>query len=260
MSDDISPDLAGIDALLRRAAAGFAYPPTPPIANSVASRLAEPPAPRPTFGERARSWFAAPPLRFALAGLAALLFAMTVVLALPGSRTAVAELFGLRHVEVRVERAPSPSETAVDAGPARYAEPATLGEARSLAGFPVRLPTYPPGIGTPSAVYVQHLLYETVVILSYEEEGFELHQARLRGKFVKGVPRGIEVAAVGGALALWVPGEHGTAYEDENGMEVGGSVRPVYRPTLLWERDGITYRLETDLSKAEAIRVAESLR
>ncbi|MEX1253452.1 MAG: hypothetical protein WEE64_03845 [Dehalococcoidia bacterium] len=265
MKEGIGPDLAAIDALLRRAADAISYPPTPAVAPAVASRLAEPATeramPRARFGETARDWLAVPAIRIGVAGLAAALFAAAIIVAVPDSRTAVADFFGLRHVEVRIQTAPVPVETAVVRGPEAYADRTTLAEAQTLVDFPLRLPTYPAGTGAPSAVYVQRFPSDIVVILQYEEEGFELHQSRLRGKFIKGVPEGLSEVTVAGEPALWVPlGGHGAAYEDENGEEIDASVRNVHRPTLLWERDGITYRLETELSFAETIRVAESLR
>jgi len=101
-----------------------------------------------------------------------------------------------------------------------------------------------------------------VVIFVYEDEGFDLYQTR-QGYFGKGAPDPslIHEIAFGGHPALWIDeGGHIASFLDGQGRVVVESRRSVDRATLLWEEDGITYRLETSLSQEEAVRVAESLR
>ena len=64
------------------------------------------------------------------------------------------------------------------------------------------------------------------------------------------------------ARALWLSGEpHILVYLDASGRPVTETERTVDASTLAWESvvTGITYRLETKLSKEEAVRFAESL-
>ena len=62
-------------------------------------------------------------------------------------------------------------------------------------------------------------------------------------------------AWVGGGRAAWIPVPHVLTVETEDGTEtfsVRGNV-------LIWEVDGITYRLETSLDRASALEVARSI-
>lgn len=260
-------DMAALQEELRRAAAALAYPPTPPLASAVRLRLeaegrrrvgpADALGRAPKAGPGGRtSW-----VRGMAAALvmAALLAGLTFA-AWPDARTALADFLGLRHVRVSVEPTPAATERPPVLSPESFAEPVTLAEARRLADFPLRFPTYPEGLGPPDAVYSQRFVEDTVIIFVYEKEGFDLHQSRLRGFFGKGAPEGTLEVEVAGAPALWIPeGGHVAEYLDAEGRPVPESRRTVQRATLLWESGEITYRLETSLSLAETVRVAESL-
>ena len=64
----------------------------------------------------------------------------------------------------------------------------------------------------------------------------------------------VEGARVGGAPGLWVSGARHVIFFAGQSPRLAGNV-------LLWEADGVTYRLEgPDLSKADAISLAQSLR
>ena len=70
---------------------------------------------------------------------------------------------------------------------------------------------------------------------------------------------------VSGHRALWLTGApHLLVTLDKADQPVLGLERPVNANTLIWETGdvdtGVTYRLETPLSLAEAIAFAESLR
>ena len=70
---------------------------------------------------------------------------------------------------------------------------------------------------------------------------------------------------VSGQHALWLTGApHVLVTLDQHGQPLLGIERPVNANTLIWETGdfdtGVTYRLETALSLAEAIEFAESLR
>jgi hypothetical protein len=65
--------------------------------------------------------------------------------------------------------------------------------------------------------------------------------------------------------ALWLTGApHILVTLDQNGQPLLDFERPVNANTLIWETGdfdtGVTYRLETALSLAEALELAESLR
>ena len=62
-------------------------------------------------------------------------------------------------------------------------------------------------------------------------------------------------ASVDGARAAWIPVPHVLTVDTEDGTEtfsVRGNV-------LIWEVDGITYRLETSLDRASALEIARSM-
>ena len=62
-------------------------------------------------------------------------------------------------------------------------------------------------------------------------------------------------ASVDGATAVWIPVPHVLMVDTDEGTKtfsVRGNV-------LIWEVDGITYRLETSLDRASALEVARSM-
>jgi len=186
-------------------------------------------------------------------------------------RAAVLRALRLGVVEIIVE--PTPTTTSAPGKP-EMTEPGatliptvldlagetTLDEARSRAGFPVRLPTFPPDLGPPDRVFLQDLGGPAVVLVWLEPERPErvhmsLHQLG-PGAFVwKVEPVAVEETKVHGQRALWTDGPYmlETRRSDlENRRLVKGHV-------LIWSEGEITYRLETDLSLEDAVRIAESL-
>jgi hypothetical protein len=70
----------------------------------------------------------------------------------------------------------------------------------------------------------------------------------------------MQMVAVGGAGGYWIEGApHVLILRDYAGDDRRHPSR-LAGNTLLWERDGVTYRLESALSRDEAIRIAESMR
>ena len=251
MSMDLSRDLAPVEALLRSAADSFAYPPTPPIAQAVRARLREAP------GAAPQRWWARPAFRAALAVLAVGALITGSALAVPQSRSALAKFFGLSHV--RVETQPTGGPTPPALSPASFARPSSLDEAQLAVDFPLRLPVRDGARLEPDAVYLQgEGAVMPIAILVYED--YDLYQTRL-GFFGKGTdPSLLHEVSFGGHDALWIDeGGHIATFLDEQGRLVVESRRTVGRATLLWEENGVTYRLETSLSQEEAIAVAESL-
>ena len=70
----------------------------------------------------------------------------------------------------------------------------------------------------------------------------------------------ITPVAVGDASGYWISGQpHEIVYVNPSGEPVFDS-RRIVGDSLIWARDGITYRLETGLDQAAAVALAESLR
>ena len=254
------PGLNTTETLLRDAAAAFAYPETPPIAAAVTARLREE-GPLRSGGllGAAQRWWSRPAARLAFAAASVVLVIVGAALAVPQSRTALAELFGLSQVQIEVGPATGPDAPVLS--PVSFARPATLEEARAAVSFALKLPAGVEGTIAPDAVYLQGGAEDpSLVIFVYEDEGYDLYQTRF-GMFGKGVPEPFRETQVAGHAAFWIEsGGHVAWFLDDEGNVVVESRRSVDRATLFWEDDGMTYRLETSLSEEEAIAVAESLR
>jgi hypothetical protein len=250
VNEALPRDLVAIDSLLGRTAREFSYPATPRISPGVMARVREP--------QRATQGFAwGTAWRFAGAAAVVIAIVAGAALAVPQSREALADFFGLSHVRIEVGPNLGPPAPVLD--PDNFARPATLSEAQAAVDFDLRFPTTDGERIVPDATL---LAYEaSTVIFLYEDEGYDLYQTR-GGLFGKGAPEpsSYEALEIDGVPAYWFfEGNHIAWLEDEYGRVVIESRRTVERATLLWEDAGITYRLETSLSQEEAIEVARSL-
>jgi hypothetical protein len=249
MNEEPRPELREIDALLRSAARAFAYPAPPPLAAAVRPRIA-------TKGPRRIEWRAA--LGPALAVLVVAAVALGALLAVPQSREALADFFGLSRVRIETV---SPGPTPPALSPDSFARPVMADEAQAAVDFELR---YPARDGEPLNADATYVYGERggapVVILVYD--AFDLYQTRL-ANFNKEIDYSapVEEVEVAGQPAVWIEtGGHIASFVDGEGRLVVETRRSVDRATLLWEREGLTFRLETSLSLEEAIAVAESLR
>ena len=218
------------------------WPPTPNLASAVAERLD---APR---RRRLPSW---PAWQVAAAAAAV---AIAVVLAVPPARSAVLDWLGFGSV--RIERAePRPSRYGIELD---LGEPVTLAAARRAVGFPIGVPAalgepdavflapdrvdfvYRPGDGLPRLLVTQ--LPAVVTPLIEKTAGMGTRVERLR---------------VGADPAFFLSGaEHGFAY-----LGADGAFEPqrLAGNTLLVERaDGVLLRVEGDVTRAQAARIAGS--
>jgi len=70
----------------------------------------------------------------------------------------------------------------------------------------------------------------------------------------------IEAVTVNGSPGFWVTGQpHEILYLDPNGTPIPNSVR-LSGNVLLWQQGDVTLRIESALTKAEALRIADSVR
>lgn len=270
-----------LDELLVEASSAVEYPPTPDLDRRVLTAIRSESVPRVT----------APTRRFAMAAAMALVVVLVVSLALPPTRTAIGEFFGLvegERIEVLPARTPTAAPTATQPAvvspsasplatstatpsstPPRtptppsaledVGEPTTLVAAEEAAGFE---PLLPASAGEPVAVYL--VTYRDVPVIVLEYEQFDLWQAFGTGfgYFAKSVEPEtvIETPEVAGTFAYWVEsGGHIVSFFDSAGEPVAGSERTVDRNALIWRHSERFFRLETKLSFEEALVIAESL-
>lgn len=282
------------EAYVQETAGAFPYPPTPDIAGALRKRLAEEPRRR-TPGRRlawaaaavvilAASLLAVPQVR---AGLLEVLRIGAVEIrlieptAIPIPTPAPSPTATVRPPTATPDTSrtpgltPTSSATPTPVPPTATPSPTptpltsvldlagetTLAKAQAKVDFPIRLPAYPPDLGAPDRVFLQDLEGSAVILVWLEPE--QPDQVRLSlhelgpGAFVsKGPPPVVEETTVHGQRALWTTG---TYYVKSRGGSYGNK-RLIEGHVLIWTEGEITYRLETDLSLEEAVRVAESLR
>jgi hypothetical protein len=239
------------------------WPETPDIAGAVAGRLAAAPAPA-----RRRWWLDRPVWQVAVAATALII---AVVMAVPPARSAVLDLLGFGSVKIAREE-PRPSRFDAALG---FGGPVTLEAARRRAGFPVVVPEE---VGAPDAVY----FYEDPVTgarvdLVYRARpglprsgntGVGLLVTEFRAiaepviEKAAGEGTKVERLTVGGDPAFFLSGTpHGFAYVNTDNRQAAFEQQRLAGNTLLVERsDGVLLRVEGEVDRDEAVRIAESAR
>ncbi|MEO6467743.1 MAG: hypothetical protein ABIP21_01485 [Acidimicrobiia bacterium] len=190
----------------------------------------------------------------------AMLTAAAVVLAIvaiPSSRTAIANLFRSGGVELR---------NAKDFGHPKVNSttttmvPSPLEAAQRAVEFPVRLPQLVP-IRTPS-VTIDRSVPGGLVALDYGEfRVVEVAAGTSPPVIAKGLEPKTKIQAitVGGAPGVWITGTHHfVAYLDRDGNLRRDTVREEGH-VLLWTNRGVTFRVEGFHQLAGARQVADSI-
>jgi hypothetical protein len=240
----------------------LAYPRPTRMADAVRARLA---APRPL------PWWR----RYALAPAlvtAVLLFAV-LLLGSPGVRAAAQEFFHLRGVDIF----PVPSLPSLTPRPSPSSsqglvpgDRVSLAEAQQRVHFTIRQPSE---LGTPDEIYVdpsEHvtLVYEHapgipvspatgVAALVVEFRGSV--DATFFGKAI-GPDTTLESVSVNGSAGYWLAGApHFFFYRLENGSVLQETLR-LAGNTLIWVENGVTLRLEANVPKDVALRIAANFR
>jgi hypothetical protein len=228
------------------------FPDTPDLVGAVREHLRAP----------SRRWWPQRWWRVAVVALAAVVVAIGVTFAVPPARTAILRVFGVGSV--RIELVDKLPETAVSA-PLDLGERVTLAEARRRAEFTIAVPSAG-GFDSPDGVYVSGAAPGGFVSLLYGSaerpravlSEFEGVTGPLIDKSV-GPGTRLEQATVDGRPAYWLAGApHTFVFLNKYRITQFGTLR-LARNTLVWERNGVTFRLEGDLTKDEAVEVASSL-
>lgn len=247
----------------------IAWPPTPDLAPAVRARIAEAPVTRPR-------WRRPLPRLATIAAtvLAVLVAAAAIALAAsPAVRARVKDWLGIGAVRIeRVQRLPN-------VAPAR-----TLALGRRVAGTGVasRAVHFPVArigaLGAPDAVYVDpripggaaSLVYLARPGLPPSTAGVGALLGEFRGDglvFIKKIAATgtrVDEVMVNGLPGYWIAGPHVVLFQDRNG-EVEEQRARLAGNTLVWAVDlshgiRLTYRLETGLGEAQALRLARSVR
>ncbi len=247
-----------LEAALARIGEEVDFPPTPSLHRAVRLDIESGAKPAPP----ARLW-----LRPALVGAAALLVAFGLTLTLfPRARDAVADFIGLGGVRIDFgDRAPSVVPGELNLGGA-----IDLTAAEERVGFDVKVPTAPHlGLYT---VHVTEPPKGGMVSLFFGDQYpgrrppdllITQFRASLKGGFFKklvfegAATTHVEVRDHDG---YWVRGAHFFYYFDGTAPAPRKEDVRLAANVLLWEEDGITYRIEADIPLREALRIAGSLR
>jgi hypothetical protein len=240
-----------LELALRNLGGRLDWPVEPELEQGVLRRIREAPVRRRLVSRRALV------IAFAVLAVAA-----SALFAVPQTRGAILEFFHLRGVTIeRVEELPT---VPVQSGLGTFlGDPVTLSQARERADFDVVVPE---ALGEPDEVYFQDgpppggmvsFVYGT------REDPRALF-TQFAGRvdeiiFKKVAPdTKVEAVTVDGQPGYWLEGAHFFSYLDRHGDMESEQVR-LAGNVLLWERGTRTLRLEADISKEEALRIAASV-
>jgi hypothetical protein len=247
---------------------GLDYPRTPDIAGSVMTRLR--PSTRPHFISKRLAW-----------SLTLILVLFSSLMLIPPARAAIIEFIQIGIVRIfRAEPTPlsPPNQGApstmmpVTATPGSSPQPLipilenlagemSLVEARQTVDYPILLPSYPPDLGQPDRIFVQEAEGKMTILVWVDPQ--QPDQISMSLHFVpagswaidKMNPALVQETTVNGQRAIWAIGPYPLRLYNGD-LEF---MRLIDGHVLIWADGEITYRLETDLSLEEAIKIAESL-
>ena len=137
----------------------------------------------------------------------------------------------------------------------------TIEDAQQEIGIPIPLPTYPPDLDQPDRVFLQDAGGWMLIMVWLDEQQPDQVQMSLHlieeGSWTinKFQPAIIKETSVNDLRAIWTVGDYPLVMRNADIQ----FTRLINGNVLIWEENKITYRLETDLDLAEAIRIAESL-
>jgi hypothetical protein len=257
------------------------YLPTPDIAGTVTTRLRSVTSPRFRLASKAVAW-----------SLTVLLVLCSSLMLIPPARAAIIEFIQVGIVRIFPRAGePTPASTstppsmpqvpvtatpfAIVPGTATAAPPVSdlipilgqiagetsLADAQRRVSYSILLPAYPPDLGEPDYVFVQDAdgLMTILIWLDPQQADRVLMSLHFipagSWQIDKLQPQAIDVTSVHGGRAIWVIGPYPLRLSNGD-LEF---TRLIMGHVLIWEEGDITYRLETDLSMEEAVKVAESL-
>ena len=253
---------------LRSIAKGLEYPRTPNIAGRVMRRLRA--STRPRFFSRKLAW-----------SLTMILVLFSSLMLIPPVRAAFVEFIQIGIVRIFPRPTESPLEaistttpdsliprtaTPIPSGTLipslrRIAGETTLAEAQQSVNYSILLPTYPPELGQPDYVFLQDAEGAMTILVWLDPR--QPNRVLMSLHFIpegswgieKSEPRFIEQTNVNGQPAIWAVGPYPLRL-------LNGDLdftRLIDGNVLIWADGDLTYRLETNQTLQEALRIAESL-
>ncbi len=199
--------------------------------------------------------------RVALAVALVLLAAIAATLAVPPARSALLRILqiGGERIEI-VESLPEvPAQPDLEL---ILGQRVTLDEARELTGLDVRELEEPPDgvyVGDRDTVWFLYGTPRDPRLLVAQTAHLDVDEGIAMKKLAEAGTT-IEDVDVDGSPGLFLSGDpHLVLLFDEFGDPVWETAR-LARDVLVWADDGVTYRLEGELTRGEALELAESLR
>jgi hypothetical protein len=203
------------------------------------------------------------PRRWVLAVAAAVLAALVATLAIPDARSALFRILRIGGVQIElVDALPQATTVRVGAVEPTLGTRISLEQARRDAGFDLRELDTPPDrvyLGDRGTVWFLYGAPGGVRLLVAQTPLHSLDETLFLKKLASPGTT-VEEVDVDGAQGFLLTGEpHFVLLVDAAGEVVEDTAR-LARDVLVWERDGVAYRLEGDLSRDEALELARSLR
>ena len=251
-----------LESALRWIGATLDYPAPTAMASAVRARLRVP-----------RRAGVATRFAFAPALVTIVLLGLVIALGSPGARAAAGEFLHLRGIDIF--RVPAVTATLPPLKVTFNGSRVSLDAARRAVRFPILVPAAPE-LGAPDDVFIETVGASDRLTLVYRERpgipvspvaGVSALVVEVRG-FVdegllgKAVGPGtrIETVAVNGNRGFWLEGApHLYFYLDPSGSVQQETLR-LASNTLVWVQNSVTVRLEAQVDRATALRIAATFR
>lgn len=216
----------------------------------IARQLAYPATPSVRWQPRRR------PISMRLAQAGVVLAALLALVVISPLRAAVLEWLRIGAITIFVDDSVTPAPSLPSL--LNLFGETTMTEAQATAGFPLRQPR---GFGPPDHVYRQTGDGEVLIFVwlaAADRPAISLYQfgpsSTSYGKFLTRMTD----TTVNGNPAVWVDLPHVLQYQHDEAVSERQAFL-IEGHVLIWQVDGITYRLESKLPLEEAVAIAESL-
>ena len=261
----------GLGAALADLGTHVAYPATPDLRQQVLARIAEP---------EAVPWWrqvASPRYGLAPALVTVALVLVAVLVFSPDARATAADILRLRGVEIFRGPVPTPSPSPSRSSELGLGALVTIEDARKGAGYPVVVPT-DELLGAADEVYLRALATSDQISFLYRvrpgiplsaEAGVAALVSEFSGGsvderfFGKVLDRDttVEMVTIDGQPGFWIQGRpHLFFYSAGPGGEILQETLRLAGNTLIWQRGPVLLRLEAQVDRATALRIAASFR